>query len=1168
MPIDLTQHPYYDSTEQEKEKGYVRFIGHGGYYIQGRDLTVLQGLVQEQLKDIAYTVYKDGDIIQGCQIIVDQIGKTVTITEGRVFYQGFILDVNETTVDITGEGKELVGINVIEEIIDSDDDPSLRGQFPGSASYGQPGHHRLKMSTQIVVVPADQENIGLILLYELQDGNPTTVSPTPEMNELYRVLARRTYDESGNYVVDGLQIINTGNYDDTSIEIALQPGKAYIEGYDITRPTASYYKVDKALDVQLIEDEAFQYNTGVTTYKLFNQPVKRVNRVEGVVEITKTITRGSTPGGIDDLRPYQPRSPIDQIYSTVVEIVSITGYTQGTDFVKNGNYVDWSPAGNEPAPGTTYTCTWRYKKVMVPEEFYPDNGDYKLYFDDENNGYIQFTTGDLPVNESLIEVTYEFYLYRHDTIYMERTGNVKILKGQPNLPKLAKPPTINDPKVLILGYIIVSPNKNDVYYIDASTKRVTMAQLNKVLNYLDLLAYNQSIENLDNEAMEGEQATNLRGILTDGFIGYTKMDLTHPLFSASIDFDTQSITNLQLREENEPVINTEQTTAKIHNTLITLPYTETILARQTKATTTMLVNPYSVFNVGAKLVLTPSIDKWTELAKVIVPGGTVNLNLGVLRRWWSPHMSKPAYKEAALKDKERLMNLGVDVDAITASQVGRGTRTYDINSTLTLDSADSQMIPYMRGRTVTILGSNYQPITDNLVLNFAGFVVPTIPYSMTYQGTNTGTLKSDSSGIVRGTFNVPNNVVPCGTVDVTLSNSNNLGKTQYTAQGVKNIEYYKLINGKVTVTWTDPLAQSFGFDTDRVLTSVGLYFASKSNSDNVRIQIRNMVNGFPGNIVYAEKILSPSQVLTSTKGTTETKVVFDDPVVCEKNTEYCITISSDSNQYSLFVAELGKVDLINNQVVTEQPYSIGVLFSSSNASSWDTHQTMDLKFSIYGAKFQPTTAYLYFNNIDSNLSTEYGGSITYTGYNRIALLADPVIYDNTTMTWEYGTTEDGTNYTWKPINIYEDIELDKLYDTFKLRATLTGTENISPIINKELIAFVGLLTTEEATYVTKNVVMDDPFKNVKQVIDAYVPAGCSLHVDFATDTNGETWQYEGTPRTPDSVEPLGNDYYRYTFTHELSAEKTDYRGQIIMVTNHPTKRVIAKRFLNILTNLA
>lgn len=1168
MPIDLTQHPFYDTTEEERKKGYVRLVGQGGYYIQGRDLSVLQGMVQGQLRDIAYTLYKDGDIIEGCQIIVDLETKKATVTKGKVFYQGFLLEVNDTSVDISALGKEVIGINVYEEIIDSNIDPSLRGQYPGSAAYGQSGHPRLKMTTEVIARPADAPNQPLILLYELENGNPTTVRPAPQMSELYNVLARRTYDESGNYAVEGLKIINTNNHDDTHIEVMLEPGKAYIEGYNVNKPAASYYNIDKALDTQSVDDEPFVFQSGINTYKLYNQPVKEINLVEGVVEITATVTRGSEVGGKDDLRYRHPRTPIDQFYSSVVEIISISGYTKDVDYRQDGNYVDWSLSGSEPAPGTTYTCTWRYKKKMVPEEFYPGQADYQLYFDEEKNGYIQFTgTGDLPVEGTLVEVTYKFYLTRHDLIYMDRYGNVKIIKGQPNIPNLAKPPTMNDPRVLVLGYIIVSPNKDTIYYIDATTKRITMERLNRVLNYLDTLAYNQAASDLDKEAMEGEQATALKGILTDGFIGYTKMDLQHPLFSASIDFDTQSITNLQLREENQPLINSGSTTAEIHDTLITLPYSEITLINQNKATTTMLINPYSVFNVGARLTLTPSIDKWTEFSQVFSGTETVNLNLGILRRWWSPHMSKPDYRDAALKDKERLANLGVDVEAITASQVRRSTHTYEIQNTLIVDSIIKEMVPYMRGKYVTLLGSNYIPLTDNLVLKFAGFVVPTIPFNDSYRGTTADTLKSDSKGIVKGSFWVPNNVIPCGTVDVTLSNNNNYGKTQYTAQGFKTIEYYKMIKGYVTVTWTDPLAQSFGFDKTKFVTGVGIYFATKGN-DNVIVQVRDMVNGLPGTIVYAEKVLSPDQINISSNGSVETKIVFDNPIICDSNTEYCITVSSNSNQYSVFIAELGKTDIQTRQVVTEQPYSIGILFSSSNATSWSMHQTMDLKFKLYGAEFISNEAIVEFDPVIATLQTEYSSEVSpYEGYNRIALLADEIVLDNTSVVWEYGTTGDDINYTWKPITPYEDIELDTIEKKIKLRATLLGSNEASPILNKELISFVGLLTTEKAEYVTKNVVMQEPFKEVKQIIDVKVPDGCSFHVDLATDTFGDTWEYDGTSRTPISTEVLGNGYYRYTYTHTFNTEQTEFRGKITLVTAHPTQRVIAKRFFNIMTDL-
>ena len=86
-----------------------------------------------------------------------------------------------------------------------------------------------------------------------------------------------------------------------------------------------------------------------------------------------------------------------------------------------------------------------------------------------------------------------------------------------------------------------------------------------------------------------------------------------------------------------------------------------------------------------------------------------------------------------------------------------------------------------------------------------------------------------------------------------------------------------------------------------------------------------------------------------------------------------------------------------------------------------------------------------------------------------------------------------------------------------MRATLLGSNEDSPILNKELISFVGLLTTEKAEYVTKTVVMQDSFKEVKQIIDVKVPDGCSFDVDPATDTFGDkmgnTMRNSRTPLT-------------------------------------------------------
>ena len=77
----------------------------------------------------------------------------------------------------------------------------------------------------------------------------------------------------------------------------------------------------------------------------------------------------------------------------------------------------------------------------------------------------------------------------------------------------------------------------------------------------------------------------------------------------------------------------------------------------------------------------------------------------------------------------------------------------------------------------------------------------------------------------------------------------------------------------------DPLAQSFVVDEEDGLfiTSLDVFFATKSSTIPVRCEIRNMVNGYPGQkiVPFSQKYLNPSAINTSTDGATATKFTFD-----------------------------------------------------------------------------------------------------------------------------------------------------------------------------------------------------------------------------------------------------------------------------------------------------
>lgn len=206
-----------------------------------------------------------------------------------------------------------------------------------------------------------------------------------------------------------------------------------------------------------------------------------------------------------------------------------------------------------------------------------------------------------------------------------------------------------------------------------------------------------------------------------------------------------------------------------------------------------------------------------------------------------------------------------------------------------------------------------------------------------------------------------------------------LNQRQTTITSVRNAELVneqvvdnRVIAGPTTTRviadtgWYDPLAQTFLVQQDggAFLSKVDIYFASKDDKIPVTMQIREVVNGYPGkNILpFSTVTLNPEQVniseslVTFEDGTempkydTATTFTFRSPVYVQNNGEYCIVLLSDSNNYKVWIAQMGDRIPGSNRSISEQPYN-GVLFKSQNASTWTANQDQDLKFTIHRAVF-------------------------------------------------------------------------------------------------------------------------------------------------------------------------------------------------------------------------
>jgi hypothetical protein len=202
------------------------------------------------------------------------------------------------------------------------------------------------------------------------------------------------------------------------------------------------------------------------------------------------------------------------------------------------------------------------------------------------------------------------------------------------------------------------------------------------------------------------------------------------------------------------------------------------------------------------------------------------------------------------------------------------------------------------------------------------------------------------------------------------------------------------------------------------LSKVDIFFASKDANMPVTIEIRDVVNGYPGKRIlpFSKVSLKPEQVnissttvpLVNFDGSivntpsynTPTTFTFPSPVYVQDRQEYAIVLSSDSNNYKVWISQMGDRIPGTDRSISEQPYA-GVFFKSQNASTWTADQMQDLKFVIYRAKFD-TSAVGTVQFVNEAVQAEYLGNNpfqTSIGSNKVRIWHDNHgLYDGSKVT--------------------------------------------------------------------------------------------------------------------------------------------------------------------------
>lgn len=373
---------------------------------------------------------------------------------------------------------------------------------------------------------------------------------------------------------------------------------------------------------------------------------------------------------------------------------------------------------------------------------------------------------------------------------------------------------------------------------------------------------------------------------------------------------------------------------------------------------------------------------------------------------------------------------------------------------------------------------------------------------------------ADANGVIKGKFKIPANI-QAGAKSVELVGSGgSRGSAVFVGEGNLVSEVLQSVT-RTTQTYYDPLAQTFSLTEENQLGGVDIFVTAKG-ATAMSVQIRETQTGFPTQTILAEATREPDQITVGAWN----RFTFNTPVRALANVEYAIVVLCNDALGSVAIAELGKWDSTNGRWVTQQPYQIGVLLSSSNASTWTAHQDRDLTFRLLARRYTQTERVVDLGNVSVTDATDI---VVLSMTDNPATGADSELI----MTMPDGSTISSSD--GQTIRFATKVTGNVGVQT-KLRATPKASAMLYP--GSQLV--VGTIAST-AEYVSRAVDASATGAKVRVIFDANIPSGASVQVYLCGVDAGDTWQ----AISPDPLKtpiPVGNNMYEFNYLKDSVME--------------------------------
>ena len=206
-------------------------------------------------------------------------GSRFSISSGVLFAKNHFVAFPDQAVIISrydANPTARVGFYITEDIVNASQDSTLLDPAQEASNYSAPGADRLALNPTLDVVPIDATPSvqDFVSLFTIENGIVKSYNANTQYSYINDAMARRTSDNSGDYIVNGIDVqlkehddtgSNYGRYPNGNnklLYVGVSPGTAYVSGYQVGMPATMDLATEKGLTTSNVTSQLAAANMG------------------------------------------------------------------------------------------------------------------------------------------------------------------------------------------------------------------------------------------------------------------------------------------------------------------------------------------------------------------------------------------------------------------------------------------------------------------------------------------------------------------------------------------------------------------------------------------------------------------------------------------------------------------------------------------------------------------------------------------------------------------------------------------------------------------------------------------------------------------------------------------------------------------------------------------